>query len=316
MTDKQTESTGERLVPEVQHGELVHAEHLARYLVAAPLAAGKRVLDVACGEGYGTDMLARAGATHAVGVDIDAPAIARAQSRYAGDFRCGEITQLPFGDGEFDLVVSFETIEHVADAEGALAEMTRVLAPDGALMISTPNTHEYLVDNDFHEREFSHEEFVALLEQRFPAVRLLYQHNWTLSAILDEAAFAEGDESRTLELDVHKTVSLQPGRELYTVALCGEVGEAALRQVAVAAATDEAHSLARRLVDCEETASKWHTEYKKAEDAAKLWHDTYKEEEQRAEEARASARQMATSLSWRLTKPLRLPAKLRERRGR
>ena len=119
-------------------------------------------------------------------------------------------------------MVSFETIEHVTDAERALAELARVLAPGGLLVISTPNTDEYLVDNEFHTREFSHEEFVAFLEQRFPSVRLLYQHNWMLSAILEENDFGEGDESHPLELGVRKTVSLAPGRELYTVAVCGD----------------------------------------------------------------------------------------------
>ena len=183
-------------------------------------------------------------------------------------------------------------------------------------MISTPNTHEYLVDNEFHTREFSHEEFVAFLEERFSSVRLLYQHNWMLSAILDQQGFGEGDESRPLELDVRKTVSLEPGRELYSIALCGETTDVPVPQLGIAAGTDEAHSLARRLVDCEATARRWHDEYRKAEEAAKLWHDTYKQEEQRTEEAWAFARQMSESLSWRLTKPLRLPAKLRKRRGR
>ena len=304
-------------MPDVQHGELVHAEHVARYLMTTPLAEGRRVLDVACGEGYGTDLLARAAAKSAVGVDVDEPAISRARERYSGDFQCADIAALPFEDASFDLVVSFETIEHVTDAERALAELARVLAPGGLLVISTPNTHEYLVDNEFHTREFSHEEFVAFLEQRFPSVRLLYQHNWMLSAILEEKDFGEGDESHPLELGVRKTVSLAPGRELYTVAVCGDDATAvSVPQVAVAAGTDEAHSLARRLVDCEATARRWHDEYTKAEDTAKLWHDTYKQEEQRTEEAWAYARQMSESLSWRLTKPLRLGAKLRERRGR
>ena len=205
-------------MPEAQHGELVHAEHVARYLMTAPLAAGRRVLDVACGEGYGTDMLARAGAETAVGVDVDEPAIARATERYAGRVPLRGHRGAALRRRAFDLVVSFETIEHVTDAERALAELARVLAPGGLLVISTPNTHEYLVENEFHTREFSHEEFVAFLEQRFPSVRLLYQHNWMLSAILGEEGFGEGDESRPLELDVRKTVSLAPGRELYTVA--------------------------------------------------------------------------------------------------
>ncbi len=310
------EATGERLMPDAQHGELVHAEHLARYLLAAGLSTGGRVLDVACGEGYGTDMLARAGAEAVVGVDVDGATIERAAKRYSGDFRRADITALPFEDASFDLVVSFETIEHVVDADAALSELERVLAPDGLLLISTPNTHEYLVDNEFHTREFSHEEFAALLEARFASVRLLYQHNWLLSAVIDEPALREGTGAERLDIDVRKTVALEPGRELYTLALCGERTDVGLAQVGVAAGTDEAHQLARRLIDAEETVRLWHGEYEKAAETAKMWHDVYKEEEQRTEAAWAYARQMNESLSWRITKPLRIPAKLRERRGR
>ena len=308
--------TGERLMPQDQHGELVHAEHLTRYLLAAQLAPGRRVLDIACGEGYGTAMLDEAGATGAVGVDVDEPTVAAARERYSCDFRCADIATLPFEDASFDLVVSFETIEHVADAEAALSELARVLAPEGLLVISTPNKHEYLVDNEFHTREFSHEEFAALLSRRFDDVRLLYQHNWLMSAILEEEALREASGSHAIEADVRKTVGREPGRELYTLALCGKQTAVPVRQVAVAAGTDEAHALAQRLVECEQTVRKWHDEYKKAEDTAQLWHDTYKEQEQRTEEAWGHVHRMQESLSWRITKPLRIPAKLRERRGR
>lgn len=315
MSDE-TAATGERLVPDAQHGELVHAEHVARYLAAAGLASDRRVLDVACGEGYGTDMLARAGAQAAVGVDIDEATIERAAERYAGTFQRADVAELPFEDGSFDLVVSFETIEHVGDAKAALSELQRVLAPDGLLLISTPNSSEYLVDNEFHVREFSHDEFEVLLKGRFPSVRLLYQHNWLLSAVVGERALREGSAAQALDIDVRKTAALEPGGELYTLALCGERTDVALSQVGVAAGTDEAHQLARRLVDAEETVRLWHGEYEQAAETAQKWHDVYKETERRADEAVAVARWMRGSLSWRITKPLRLPAKLRERRDR
>lgn len=308
--------SGERLVPDRQYGELVHAEHLARYLLAAQLAAGRTVLDVASGEGYGTALLAKSQAVSATGVDVDERTVKAATERYPCAFHCADIADLPFEDDSFDLVVSFETIEHVSDAPAAFSELARVLAPDGLLMISTPNTHEYLVDNEFHTREFSHEEFVDLLRARFGSVRLMYQHNWLTSAILDADGFREAGGSAALDLDVRKTAAREPGRELYTVALCGQDTEVALRQVAVTAGTDEAHSLAKRLVECEATARTWHAEYEKAEDTAQLWHDTYKQEEARAAEAWAHVHAMQESLSWRLTRAFRAPAKLWERRGR
>jgi SAM-dependent methyltransferase len=302
------ETTGERLVPELQHGELVHAEHLARYRLAAQLADGRRVLDAACGEGYGTAILAQGGASAAVGVDIDEATVAHAAQRHGLDFRAGDVGALPFEDGSFDLVVSFETIEHVPEPERALDEFARVLAPDGLLVISTPNKLRYLVENEFHVREFTHHEFAALLRGRFPSVRLVYQSNWLASGVFDRDAFADASGERRHEPDLYKVVGGEPGDELYTIALCGERTDAELRDVVVSANVDEAHELARRTVSAEEAADKWHSEFEKAKQTAEEWHD-------RAQEAMETARWMSGTLSWRLTKPFRAPGKLRRDRG-
>jgi SAM-dependent methyltransferase len=293
------EATGERLVPELQHGEVVHAEHLARYRLAAQLAKGRRVLDAACGEGYGTAILAAAGAASAVGVDLDEATVEHAKQRHGIDARVADVASLPFDDGSFDLVACFETIEHVERPEAVLDELARVLAPTGLLVISTPNKHEYLVENEFHVKEFTHDEFVALLEERFPRVRVLFQHNWLASIVLEGADLEEAAGERGIELDLCKTVGIPPGRELYTIAVCGQEPDAALRQVGVVAGRDEAHALATRLVDAERTASHWH--------------DAYKDAERRVQEAVETARWMRGTLSWRLTKPFRALSKLRRR---
>ena len=104
MTDQSEETslrpTGERLLPDVQRGEVVHAEHLVRYLVAAELAPDRRVLDAACGDGYGTSLLASAGARSAVGVDLDQGTIAHAAVRHPGpEFVRGDVRQLPSRTG-------------------------------------------------------------------------------------------------------------------------------------------------------------------------------------------------------------------------
>jgi SAM-dependent methyltransferase len=307
------EATGERLVPHLQHGQLVHAEHLARYRLAAQLAAECRVLDAACGEGYGTAMLASAGAASAVGVDRDERTIEHALERYGLDFRVAEVLDMPFDDGSFDLVVSFETIEHVRDPGAALDEFARVMAPRGLLLLSTPNKHQYLVDNEFHEREFTHEEFVALLRARFRSVRILYQHNWMTSAVLEEEGFSDASGRRALELEATKVRGSGPGGELYTIALCGEDTDGPLRQVAVLAGVDEAHSLARQLEDARRTAEHWHSAYLGEQQIAKDWHGHYEDAERRFQEAMESMRWMAGTLSWRLTKPFRAPAKLLRR---
>ena len=124
-------ATGERLVPDQQHGELVHAEHLARYRLAAQLARGRRVLDAASGEGYGSAILAAAGATSVTGIDLDRDAVDHAGARYGLNFEVADVAALPFPEASFDVVVSFETIEHVPDAVAALREFRRVLAPRG-----------------------------------------------------------------------------------------------------------------------------------------------------------------------------------------
>lgn len=213
--------TGERLLPDGQHGKILHAEHLARYRFAAPLARDRRVLDAASGEGYGTAVLAAAGARSTAGVDLDADAVSHARAKYELDYRQADIAALPFPDRSFDLVVSFETIEHVADADRALAEFRRVLDEDGLLLISSPNATEYRVGNPFHVHEYTTEEFAELLRGHFPEVRLLYQQSWLLSSVLDEAQLRLSDGERDHDLEVTKVAGRSPGEEIYTVALCG-----------------------------------------------------------------------------------------------
>jgi O-antigen biosynthesis protein len=288
-------ATGERFVPHAQHGELVHAEHLVRYRLAAQLAPSRRVLDVACGEGYGTALLAARGARSAVGVDVDEPTITHARLNHReAEFVLGDVRELPFEDATFELVVSFETIEHVPNAERALVELKRVTAEDGLLLVSTPNKHQYLVENEFHEREFFHEEFLALLHERFDRVQPLLQHNWTTSAVLMPAHAREATGRDSYELELAKVAGIEPGGELYTLALCGSRELPALRPVGVASGVDEAHRLAERLVEAERAAERWHDEYRRAEDGligvyGSVW--------------------------WRMTGPLRRLVKLARLRG-
>ena len=167
------EHTGERMIPE---GAAAHTfwEHVYRYGFATRFAAGKRVLDIACGEGYGTSALHAAGAGSVVGVDISPETCAHAQRKYGIDARVGSAEAIPLGDAGVDLVVSFETIEHVPHPGRFLAECARVLAPGGTLVMSTPVRGVYNVDNDgvavvnpFHCSELTPEEFATLLATAF-----------------------------------------------------------------------------------------------------------------------------------------------------
>jgi ubiquinone/menaquinone biosynthesis C-methylase UbiE len=166
------EWTGERFVPGAA-GEIWY-EHWHRYLFASPLVAGREVLDVACGEGYGSALLARS-AKHVTGVDVASDVIAHAGARYASQpnltFREADCIALPFADHSFDAVVSFETIEHVAAQEAFLSEVRRVLRGDGLFILSCPNKVEYAdkhaVVNAFHVRELYRDELAALLAPSF-----------------------------------------------------------------------------------------------------------------------------------------------------
>lgn len=154
------------------YDSMLAAEHVARYAMAAGSCRGRRVLDVACGEGYGSAMLAAAGAAAVVGVDISAEAVALARARFGREgleFRSGDAAELPkllFDQAPFDLIVSFETIEHLADARPFLEGLRRLLAPGGAILISAPNDEAAgaEADNPFHRCAYTLEGFCAATE--------------------------------------------------------------------------------------------------------------------------------------------------------
>ena len=136
--------------------------HLERYRFAAHHLQAGRLLDIACGVGYGTRLLAdrAAGATALLGVDVSPDAVGYAHSRYAGEgieFRTGDA--LSFADPEgFDTIVSLETVEHVEDPEGLIANLVALLRPGGVLVASVPTTPSVDLNphhrSDFTERSF------------------------------------------------------------------------------------------------------------------------------------------------------------------
>ena len=183
--------TGERFIPGTR-GE-IWIEHWHRYHFAARWAAGKRVLDVACGEGYGSALLARH-AARVTGVDISEEAVAHARKAYEAlgnvEFACAPCTRLPLDDASIDLAVSFETIEHIAEQAEFLDELARVLAPGGVLVLSCPNKLEYSdkrgFANEFHVKELYREELEALLAARFPVAEWYGQRPTFFSLIAPE----------------------------------------------------------------------------------------------------------------------------------
>jgi SAM-dependent methyltransferase len=184
------ENTGERYLPLSGGPEVTFAacqiayEHWHRYLFASQFVTGKEVLDIASGEGYGSGLLAES-AKHVVGVDPDPAVVWHAGSKYLRpnlEFRCGSAEAIPCeGRHLFDVVVSFETIEHIWEGqqEKLLHEIRRVLRPEGVLLVSTPNKLFYSDrpghHNPFHRREFYCHEYLGLLKRFFPSVHLLGQ---------------------------------------------------------------------------------------------------------------------------------------------
>lgn len=170
------EFTGERYMPDV--GGNIFLEHMHRYRMALGYVAGKEVLDIASGEGFGSDLLATK-ARRVIGVDISEPAVEHARRRYIRDnleFHVGSVTEIPLPADSVDVVVSFETIEHIDAHEAMLDEVRRVLRPGGVLIVSTPDKATYTdatgLTNSFHVRELYRTEFADLLSSRFRHVTL------------------------------------------------------------------------------------------------------------------------------------------------
>jgi SAM-dependent methyltransferase len=234
LTDK-LEFTGERFTPECVRE--IRYEHFHRYAFARELVAGRRVLDAACGEGYGSVLLA-ASATAVTGVDRSEESIAHAHSRYQAanlDFQAADCMDLPYADDHFDCVVSFETLEHLADHDRLMREFRRVLQPDGFLLLSSPDKAVYSEKqqnrNEFHVRELYRDELENLLGEHFPAYRLYGQKLLFQSAIwsLDGAPGVgllqdTGDEVEAIDAPGHEPV--------YFIALCA-AEEACLPRTAI-----------------------------------------------------------------------------------
>jgi SAM-dependent methyltransferase len=151
--------------------------HAARYEFAARTLVGRRVLDVACGTGYGLEILSTFGRS-TFGVDADTEALRQA-SRH-GSALAADGGALPFADQTFDAVTSFETLEHLQHRERFVAELARVLRRDGTLMLSTPNAnYTRPVDgrprNPHHIHEYEPDELRTALEKEFGDVKMLGQ---------------------------------------------------------------------------------------------------------------------------------------------
>lgn len=173
--DEPISLTGERTAPGIPEENYWFQRHVVAYRLAATLVQGARVLDAGCGEGYGCEILSEAAAS-VIGVDLEDEVIRRASARYPdANFQTANLVKLPFEDGSFDAVVTFQVIEHMHTPQEFLAECARVLAPGGTLILSTPNRLTFSpegVRNPFHAFEFAPADMRATLAQQFSRFEL------------------------------------------------------------------------------------------------------------------------------------------------
>ena len=192
--------TGERFLPGINDIKL-EIEHYQRYLSVQRLVKDKIVLDAACGEGYGSDILAKY-AKKVIGIDLDNDTITRAKVKYKDRdnliFIQGNIEKLEIEDCSIDIVISFETIEHVSEdiQKNFLNEIDRVLKNDGIMVMSTPNKRIYSdlhnYNNEFHIKEFYHKDFLKFLHEKFQFVQL-YNQSFKVFSVIDSCNREEDD---------------------------------------------------------------------------------------------------------------------------
>ena len=205
--------------------------HWHRYLLASQLVEGGIVLDIACGTGYGAYLLSEK-ATKVYAFDIDYEAIHWAKTKYQREnlfYGVESALALPLPDHSVDFVISFETIEHLNEADQIvyMREIKRVLKEDGILLISTPDrnrTRLFQDGNPYHLRELEEREFINLLKQDFSNVELYYQeinmgsYVWRAVPHID---FQEITEFRISRRDRMITPTGDPiGLHLYMIAVC------------------------------------------------------------------------------------------------
>lgn len=170
--------TGERMIPDKNKGYTFYYEHLLRYLFAQQFAKGKSVLDAGCGTGYGSYLLNEAGAKDVLGLDIDKQTIEYASSVYPSKkitFRQHDLRKNIKLEKKFDLITSFEVIEHILEQNNYLKFLKNNLKKDGVFCVSTPNKDTYQNENEFHLKELSLVEFENLLGKHFKHVYLFDQ---------------------------------------------------------------------------------------------------------------------------------------------
>ena len=280
--------TGERYIP-VEKGK-IRLEHFHRYALIMQAVKGKTVLDVACGEGYGSSLLATT-ASSIVGVDISHEAVEHAALTYKKsnlEFRQGNVTQLDFPTASFDSVVSFETLEHLAEQEEMLLEIKRVLRPNGSLFISSPNRPVYAKEssekNEFHVKELDFNEFDQLLKPQFKAIHYFGQKMMIGSVIQplkNNSLALDAYHDNGTDIQIGTTHDLEDS--MYFIAVCS-LSDTNLPTIS----SSVLHPDNNELIEYYVGFAKWGQEL-----------------ETQLNELQNHINTITSTISWRITKPLR-----------
>lgn len=197
-------NTGERLHPFFVTNNYVN--HLRVYQYVSQFTRGKHVLDVGCGVGYGTALLART-ASRAVGIDISQKAVNEAFRLYpAGEFLRMDAEAMTFPAASFDVIVSTENFEHLPNQAKHVRELARVLRDDGMCFIATPNPELFIGQNNpFHTKENTYAELRDLLRQGFREVEIVEPTRVPVNAAgraEHEERFARGEHGKLVTPDL------------------------------------------------------------------------------------------------------------------
>jgi ubiquinone/menaquinone biosynthesis C-methylase UbiE len=220
MDDQNLPWTGERLVTSIFNFGAI--DHLHRYALAMQLIEDKDILDIASGEGYGSFLLSK-GSKSVIGVDISAEAVEHSTKKYKKSnllFKTGAADSIPLPDGSIDVVVSFETIEHLDRHNEMIIEIKRVLRHDGILIISSPDKSNYSespgITNPFHIKELYQKEFKALLRAHFDHTIFLNQKSIYGSLIVPETDLSLYKEF----LGDYQSISMENGMQNPVYNIC------------------------------------------------------------------------------------------------
>lgn len=214
--------TGERLIPSASKDSVVYGEHLSRYIAVIDLVKGKRVLDVASGAGYGSQILAEY-AKSVIGIDYSAEAIRYAERHYGAQnlkYYVDNAEQLKnVKDNSVDVVISMETIEHLNNPEEFVKQVKRVLVQGGIFVVSTPNDDEYREGNDFHLHEFTFSQLKKLIGKYFKKYDFYYQGNALATTFFNKS---DHQSEFQREMLVQKTIAVSTKKAIYFIAIASD----------------------------------------------------------------------------------------------